>query len=212
MYQFGYISGAQFNPCVCIGLLCRGSLDDFPNDDYQNILMYLLAQLSGGLLGGFFSMGITNKEKCAGVYPQPGIHYESGEEFEPIQAFGAEFLFTFFLVFVIINVATSQQPNQFYGLSIGWTVFVSIGCIGVISGCALNIAVWLGTIVSASVCADHISSIQWKYAWVYLFGDILGGICAGFLYRFVFISKKLRQKVTTVCNMFFFVFSFLWIL
>ena len=191
MYQFGYISGGQFNPCVCIGLLCRGSLDDFPNTDYQNIAMYILAQLSGGLLGGFFAWGIMPKDQCQVVYPNVGNGFEAG------QALGAEALFTFLLVFVIINVATSQQPNQFYGWCIGWTVFVSIGCIGYISGCALNLAVWFGTIVSATVCTDEddVGSIKWKYWWVYVVGDILGAMCAGFLYRFLFITRKLRQQV-----------------
>lgn len=200
VYQFGYISGGQFNPCVCIGLLCRGSLDDFPNNDYQNIFMYLLAQFSGALLGGFFAMGITDKDECEKVYPNVQQHLDYDQSFEPIQAFGAEFAFTFLLVFVIINVATCQQPNQFYGLSIGWTVFVSIGCIGHISGCALNIAVWFGTIVSASICTNNIDNIDWKYAWVYLIGDILGAVCAGFLYRFLFITRKLRQQVNVYHN------------
>ena len=129
VYQYGYISGAQFNPAVAIGLLCRGSLDDFPISDYQNIAMYIISQLSGAFMGALFSWGITNKSDCSSVYPQV-----ADDSFDPLQAFGAEVLFTFFLVFVIINVATSQQPNQFYGLAIGWTVFVSIGCIGFISG------------------------------------------------------------------------------
>eukprot|EP01084_Bolivina_argentea_P180561 311962_1 len=197
VYQFFYVSGAQFNPCVLIGLLCRGPSDDyliFPLHDYTNIIMYLVAQFSGGLLGAFFAWGITNTDACSATYPYPGTHL-NGTEFQPIQALGAEFLFTFLLVFMIINVAASQQQSQFYGgLCYGWTVFVAIGCIGPISGCSLNIAVWFSTIVSASMCANDVSNITWKYAWVYILGDILGAVCAGLLFRFLFISHELRVK------------------
>eukprot|EP01083_Nonionella_stella_P255386 876643_1 len=68
VYQFFYVSGAQFNPCVLIGLLCRGPSDDyliFPLHDYTNIIMYLVAQFSGGLLGAFFAWGITNTDACS---------------------------------------------------------------------------------------------------------------------------------------------------
>ena len=97
--------------------------------------MYLVSQILGGLFAGFYSWGITNDDECMSIYPKVGHSYHN------YQAFGAEWVFTFLLVFVILNVATSQQPNQFFGLAIGWTVYISIGCIGAISGCALNIAV-----------------------------------------------------------------------
>ena len=209
VYQFGYISGAQFNPCVLIGLLCRGSLEDFPQHDIQNICMYLLAQFSGAILAGFYSWGITSDEMCSEVFPSVG-----GGDIQSYQAFGAEFMFTFLLVFVIINVATSQQPNQFYGISIGWTVFVSIGCIGMISGCALNLAVWLGTLISASVCTDKLGddmkNVTWKYAWIYICADCLGAMCAGFLYRFLFIDRHQRERVIVYIYFVHFISNFVY--
>jgi Major intrinsic protein len=48
----------------------------------------------------------------------------------------AEFIFTFALAYVVLNAATSKdQPgNSFYGLAIGFTVFVGAASVGNISG------------------------------------------------------------------------------
>ena len=57
----------------------------------------------------------------------------------------AEFIFTFALVYVVLNVATSkEQPNNhFFGLAIGFTVAAGAAAVGGISGGAFNPAVAL---------------------------------------------------------------------
>ena len=58
----------------------------------------------------------------------------------------AEFLFTFALVYVVLNAATAEgtSGNSFYGLAIGMTVMTGAFAVGDISGGAFNPAVALG--------------------------------------------------------------------
>ena len=151
--------------------------------------MYLTAQCIGGLVAGFFSLSLTDIALCSDNFPQP----RNG--FSALEAMGSEFLFTFVLVFVVLSVRTANTPNQFYGLAVGWTRFVALGCIGLISGSALNPAVWLGGVVPAMACADSVLvSAVWKHCWVYLIGDIAGAVVAGYLHRTLFLTRRMRQQ------------------
>ncbi len=58
----------------------------------------------------------------------------------------AVFLFTFALVYVVLNVATARgtEGNSFYGWAIGFTVMVGADAVGGISGGSFNPAVTIG--------------------------------------------------------------------
>ena len=58
----------------------------------------------------------------------------------------AEFLFTFALAYVVLNVATAKGTagNSNYGLAIGFTVLTGAFAVGAISGGAFNPAVAVG--------------------------------------------------------------------
>jgi aquaporin Z len=89
-----------------------------------------------------------------------------------------EFLFTFALAYVVLNVATAKatEGNSFYGLAIGFTVAAGAFAVGGISGGAFNPAVALGVAV--------IGVLSWSHIWIYLVATFLGGaVAAGvFLY------------------------------
>jgi aquaporin Z len=89
----------------------------------------------------------------------------------------AEFLFTFALCYVVLNVATARgtEGNSNYGLAIGFTVLVGAYAVGGISGGAFNPAVAVGiTILGLS---------GWANLWIFLVADFLGGLAAGLLFR-----------------------------
>merc|ERR1712136_493931 len=71
--------------------------------------------------------------------------------FKLTRAFVGEMIFTFILTTVLLHEATDsrQHGNQHYGMAVGMCVTVSIMCIGDLSGCCLNSAVWLGTVFPA---------------------------------------------------------------
>merc|ERR1740117_1275447 len=66
-----------------------------------------------------------------------------------------EIIFTAALVFVVLNVATTQQDtnNHYYGLAIGFTVMSAAFACGGISGCSLNPAVTFGVMISHLIAA-----------------------------------------------------------
>jgi aquaporin Z len=91
----------------------------------------------------------------------------------------AEFLFTFALVYVVLNAATAEgtSGNSFYGLAIGMTVMVGAFAVGDISGGAFNPAVALGITVMG------ISS--WNNIWMYLVADLVGGAVAAVIFQLI---------------------------
>src|SRR5204862_7141432 len=92
----------------------------------------------------------------------------------------AEFLFTFALVYVVLNTATAEgtSGNSFYGLAIGMTVMTGAFAVGDISGGAFNPAVALG------ICLLGISS--WANIWIYLLSDFTAALLAGIFFRLVY--------------------------
>jgi aquaporin Z len=91
----------------------------------------------------------------------------------------AEFLFTFALVYVVLNTATAEgtSGNSFYGLAIGMTVMVGAFAVGDISGGAFNPAVALGiTLLGIST---------WNNIWIYLVANLAGGIVAAVIFQLI---------------------------
>jgi aquaporin Z len=89
-----------------------------------------------------------------------------------------ESIFTFALVYVVLNVATSKKTsgNSYYGLAIGFTLIAAAYSIGGISGCAINPAVAigltlmklsklsnLGAIILANFCGGALAAVVFKF-------------------------------------------------
>jgi aquaporin Z len=94
-----------------------------------------------------------------------------------VPALLAEFLFTFALVYVVLNTATTKSTsgNSFYGLAIGFTVLVGAFSVGNISGGAFNPAVAVGISIMG------LSS--WPNIWIYLVADFAGGVAASGIFK-----------------------------
>jgi aquaporin Z len=96
----------------------------------------------------------------------------------------AEFLFTFALAWVVLNVATARgtENNSFYGLAIGFTVVVGAYAVGAVSGGAFNPAVAIGGMV--------MGLLSWGDIWVYLLANLAGGAAAAFAFLFTQPGEK----------------------
>jgi aquaporin Z len=90
-----------------------------------------------------------------------------------------EFLFTFALAYVVLNVATARatEGNSFYGLAIGFTVGAGAFAVGAVSGGAFNPAVALG--------ASVLGIFTWSHIWIYFVACLLGGAVAAGTFLFV---------------------------
>ena len=96
----------------------------------------------------------------------------------------AEFLFTFALAWVVLNVATAKgtDGNSFYGLAIGFTVVTGAFAVGGISGGAFNPAIAVGAMVTGL--------FKWSNIWIYLIADFLGAAVAAFAFLYVLPAEK----------------------
>jgi aquaporin Z len=154
IFAGGHISGGHFNPAVTLGVWLRGKCET------KDVAPYMVFQVVGAVLA---ALVVKYFKAGAAVAPlQPAT----------LPALLAEFLFTFALVYVVLNVATAKgtSGNSFYGLAIGFTVLVGAFSVGNISGGAFNPAVAVGISVMG------LSS--WANIWIYLVAEFAGGTVA----------------------------------
>jgi len=125
IYAGGHISGAHYNPAVTLAVWLRGKVNA------MDVPWYILAQLLGGVLAVIAGKALVGNPAAVA----------KTANFVP--ALLAEFLGTFALCYVILNVATSKgtEGNSFYGLAIGLTVTAMAYAVGGVSGGAFNPAV-----------------------------------------------------------------------
>jgi aquaporin Z len=181
IFSYGYISGANFNPSVTTGIMIRQlGTPDFNLVQYG---CYYIAQILGGIFGGFMSW-LADGEEAASVYPDCRMHTSPGIR----RCFFSEFFFTFLLVTVVLHTATDKRngPNHFFGLAIGMVVMIGAYTVGNISGGCFNFAVWVGAVT----LAESVSNPSLGRWWLYLIAPQLGAAIAGVLYRFVFFDDN----------------------
>jgi aquaporin Z len=159
VFAGGHVSGGHYNPAVSTAVLIRGAMKA------HEYVAYLLTQFLAAVLAGLLVRGIGGKQ-TVGATASDG------------KMLVAEFLFTFALAYVVLNVATAKGTagNSFYGLAIGFVVVVGAISVGWISGGAFNPAIALGATV--------FGAFPWSHIWIYLIADLAGGIAAAaaFLY------------------------------
>lgn len=167
IYASGHISGGHLNPAVTLGVFLRGKMES------KDVAPYMVSQVVGAVVGAYVVYLLTGRT----FSPTPG------ESVEAWKALIAEFLFTFALVTVVLNVATAKkmEGNFIYGLAIGFTVLTSAFCVGNISGGAFNPAVAMGpTLINAAF-----GNGTFSFLWIYLVGCFSGGAAAAYMFKFL---------------------------
>jgi aquaporin Z len=159
IFAGGHVSGAHFNPAVTLGVWLRGKCDA------KDVAPYMIFQIIGAVLAAFAVKFLKTGSVVTPLQPATA------------PALLAEFLFTFALVYVVLNVATAKgtSGNSFYGLAIGFTVMVGAFSVGNISGGAFNPAV----VVGASVMGLS----AWPNIWIYLLAEFVGGALAAATFK-----------------------------
>lgn len=161
VFAGGHVSGGHYNPAVSTAVLLRGKLK---SGEY---IPYVLTQIVAGLA-------------AAGVVTALGYEPARSVSTGAIGSmFVVEFLFTFALAYVVLNVATASatQGNSFYGLAIGFTLATASFAVGSISGGAFNPAVAIG--------ASIMGLFSWSNIWIYLVANLLGGAAAAGAFRLI---------------------------
>ncbi|MFO0909427.1 MAG: aquaporin [Isosphaeraceae bacterium] len=161
IYAGGHISGGHYNPAVTLGVFLRGRCDA------KDVVPYWVAQVAGAVVAAGLTIFLKGKSG------------DPGPDLDVVKAILVEFLFTFALVYVVLNVATSKATagNSNYGLAIGFTVLTGAFAVGAVSGGAFNPAVAVGVAVMNLVKPAAI--------WIHLIGDFAGGAVAALLFKFL---------------------------
>ena len=159
IFAGGHISGGHFNPAVTLAVFMRGRCP------VADLIPYWVAQILGAGIAALIVLYMKgNPTVVASTLDIP-------------RALMAEFLFTFALCYVVLNVATAKGTagNSFYGLAIGFTVLVGAYSVGAVSGGAFNPAVAVGiTMMGLSTVAN---------IWVFLVANFAGGAVAAVAFR-----------------------------
>jgi glycerol uptake facilitator protein len=165
VYVFGYISGNHINPAVTLGLAATGK---FP---WAQVPTYLAAQVLGAVAGAFAIVGVLGT-KASDV----GLGVASyGDAIPWYQAFFAEFIGTFLLVFAVFGVIYRKAAPGWAGLAIGMMVFAAIIPVAPTTGASINPARTTGPMLVQQVLGGHVSWEQWP---VYVVAELLAGVAA----------------------------------
>src|SRR5215471_2568212 len=159
IFAGGHISGAHYNPAITLGVWLRGRCET------KDVVPYMVFQIAGAVLAAFFvkylRVGTPITPMTLSVGP----------------ALLAEFLFTFALVFVVLNTATAKDTagNSFYGLAIGMTVMSGAFAVGNISGGAFNPAVAVGLAL--------MKLVNFADIWIHIVAELAAAVCAALIFK-----------------------------
>ena len=159
IYAGGHVSGGHYNPAVTLAVYLRGRC---PAAD---IIPYWIAQITGAALAAII------------VLFMKGNPVVTPMELDVPRALVAEFLYTFALCYVVLNIATAKgtSGNSAYGLAIGFTVLTGAYAVGGISGGAFNPAVAVGVTVMGLQSMANI--------WIFLVANFAGGVAAATIFK-----------------------------
>jgi aquaporin Z len=161
VYAGGHVSGGHYNPAVTLAVWLRGRC---PASD---VPAYMGSQIAAGIVAAMLTLALKGDPT---VIPA---------DLNIFPALVAEFIGTFALAYVVLNVATAKATagNSNYGLAIGFTVMTMAFALGAVSGGAFNPAVATGITVMHIEKASNL--------WLYLLGNFGGGALAAVTFKFI---------------------------
>ena len=159
VYAGGHVSGGHYNPAVTLAAWMRGKAAT------SEVGPYWAAQVLGALLAALI---VNYFNADAVITPAEPVVFP---------ALLAEFIFTFALCYVVLNVATARgtEGNSYFGLAIGFTVTIGAYAVGGISGGVFNPAVAVGVTTMGLSALSNI--------WIFLVADFLGGAAAAVVFN-----------------------------
>jgi aquaporin Z len=164
VYLFGKTSMAHFNPAVTVAFLITKHLERKKG----LLLIYLLAEILGGILASIFIYFTLGNEMNLGANAPNYTNY-------PVYVIiGIELLASALLMLVILIVVYTKGLKKFSGIAIGSIVGLDIFLFGLISGASMNPARSLGPAIVSGYYID---------LWLYLIAPFIGTSIVAFLLR-----------------------------
>jgi MIP family channel proteins len=166
--MFGVVSGGHFNPAVTLAAAVLKRISPL------DAVIYMLAQLSGGVLGALLTKSLLLDEGRATHYGAPEVSGLLAGSFAGsiVEAVG-----TFCLVLVILAAVYSKKSfKEWAPLAIGTTLGFIVMVGGPLTGGSFNPARWFGPALVGN---------SFGGTWPYLAGPIVGALLAAAVFRFV---------------------------
>ena len=160
IYAVGHVSGAHFNPAVSLGFALTRH---FP---WSRVAGYWAAQAAGAVAAAFLLRA------SLGDVANVGATLPSGSD---RQSFLWEVVLTFFLMLVIMAVATDTRAvGEAAALAVGGTVALGALVGGPVSGASMNPARSLG---------PALASGELQSLWIYLVAPLVGASLGALAYQ-----------------------------
>ena len=155
IYAFGETSGAHINPAVTVAFAVAKKFK------WRRVPGYILAQSLGAVAAsGLVMFLFPMHETLGGTFPATDVW----------RVFVLEFILTFILMLVIINVATgSKEVGIMAGAAIGGIVLLEAMFAGPVTGASMN---------PARSLAPALVSMNLQHLWIYVTAPVLGAILA----------------------------------
>lgn len=168
VYACGHLSKAHFNPATTIAYATAGT------HKIEKSVPYVLVIFAGAIAAALCVM-ILNPEGLERVNP---LHIDT------TKVAIAEYLFTFALMWVILNVAIAKGTagNEFYGIAIGAIVAAGAYAVGPISFAAFNPAVTL------ALCINGF--LPWSALPLYWIAQGVAAYSAGVLFQKMKVTNE----------------------
>jgi len=171
VYALGHVGGNHINPAVTLGLAVSGK---FP---WAQVPAYIIAQVIGAIVGAAAIIGVLG-HKASDV----GLGVASYGDISWVQAFTAEFVGTFILVFTIFGVIHRKAAAGFAGMAIGLVVFAVIIPVAPTTGASINPARTFGPMLVQQLAGG---AVKWNQLPVYVIAELLAGALAALAYGLI---------------------------
>jgi len=183
-------SGSHLNPAVTLAMAMAGKLA------WSLVLTYISAQLMGAMTGAglvwlvyrdHFNRTLQPDLQLAAFSTSPAIR-------SPISNVISEIIGTFVLIFTVFYFTGAEMTDSKAKIGLGslgalpvaflvWSIGLSLGGT---TGYAINPARDLGPrIMHALLPIKNKKGSDWGYAWIPVFGPIIGGLLAAWLFGMI---------------------------
>jgi len=151
IYSIGDVSGAHINPAVSFAFFLAKKIC------LKDTVFYTISQLVGAALASLLLRSFFRGSDSLGA---------TIPTLDPLAAFILEVIISFYLMFVILHVATgSQEKGLMAGVAVGGTVLISSLFAGPLTGASMNPARTFG---------PALINLDLKYLWLYFISTYLG--------------------------------------
>ncbi len=166
IYALGEVSGAHLNPAISIAFALARRLP------VKSLGYYISSQIAGALLASLTLKLLFPSNQLLGTTQPAG---------PLMQSFILEFILTYFLMLVIINVSTGpKEQGMFAGIAIGSVILLEAMFAGPISGASMNPARSL----APAIVSGHTEALTGSY----LIAPVAGAALAIPTWRYLFLA------------------------